>query len=596
MTPEPTIEPAYDIVIRGGTVFDGSGDAPVSADVAIRDGKIAAVGIIEGSGAEEIDAGGRIVTPGFVDIHTHYDGQITWENRLKPSSGHGVTTVIMGNCGVGFAPARAEHRELLIKVMEGVEDIPEIVMAEGVPWNWETFPEYLEAIAQRHADIDFAAQLPHNPVRVYVMGERGGGEAAASPQDLARMRALTAEAIRAGAFGVTTTRSVAHRFRDGRLVPSILSEEDEILALAQGMRDAGGGVFEILCDTRLDAAAQMAFLRRIIETSGRPLSFTLVQNPNKPGEWQELLAELEAAAADGLPIRAQIIPRPVGILLGLDLSLHPFAFHPSFRAIAHLPLAEKVAAMRNPAMRQRLLGETSDDPHQFFKSVVDDTASLFALGDPPNYHPARTDSIAARAEAAGLNALEVIYDELLKDDGRAVLYRPSGNREGDHFESAGIDLMNHPLTVLGLGDGGAHYGMICDASFPTYLLTYWVGHADPARRLPLAEAIRMLTSDPADTVGLRDRGRLAPGMKADVNVIDMAGLQLHAPRTAHDLPAGGRRLTQEAEGYDATIVSGVITYRHGEPTGALPGRFVPGQMSSFPDEALARVRAVEPTQ
>ena len=581
-------ETAFDIVIRAGTIFDGSGGAPITADVAIKDGLIAAVGRIDGQGDEEIDAQGRIVTPGFVDIHTHYDGQITWENRLKPSSGHGVTTVIMGNCGVGFAPARPAQRDLLIKVMEGVEDIPEVVMAQGVPWNWETFPEYLAAIAQRQADIDFAAQLPHNPVRVYVMGERGGGDEAATADDLAHMRALTAEAIQAGAFGVSTTRSMAHRFRDGRLVPSILSDEAEIFALAQGMRDAGGGVFEMLCDPRLDAAAQVAFMRRIIETSGRPLSFTLVQNPNKPGECDDILIELEAVAAAGLPIRAQIIPRPVGILLGLDLSLHPFAFHPSFRAIAHLPLEEKVQAMRDPAMRARLMAETSDDPHEFFKKVVDDTASLFALGDPPNYHPARDDSIATRAAAAGLNPLEMIYDELLKDDGHAVLYRPSGNTEGEHFEGAGLSQLHHPLTVLGLGDGGAHYGMICDASFPTYLLTYWVGHADPAKRLPLAEAIRMLTSDPANTVGLRDRGRIAPGMKADINVIDMAGLRLHAPRTAHDLPAGGRRLTQEAEGYDATIVSGVITYRRGEPTGALPGRFVPGQMASFPVETLAR--------
>lgn len=574
----------HDIVIRNGLVVDGSGGAPFVGDVAINGGKITAVGQVTGHGAEEIDAKDRIVTPGFVDIHTHYDGQITWENRLSPSSGHGVTTVVMGNCGVGFAPARPHQHELMVKLMEGVEDIPEVVMTEGVPWNWESFPDYLDALDKRPADIDFAAQIPHNPLRVYVMGERGANAEPPGAADLTEMRRLVTEAVRAGAIGVSTTRNIAHRFRDGRLAPSVCTEDMEILALAAGLRDAGTGVFELLGDARQSPTDQVKLLRSIAETSGRPVSVTLLQATEKPGEWREVLHGIEQANADGLRVRGQFIPRPVGTLLGLDVSLNPFAFHPSFRAIEHLPLPEKVKAMRDPELRRRLLSERSEDPHPYFKSVVNDINWLFPLGDPPNYHPALEDSIAARARATGNDPLEVIYDELLKDEGRALLYRPAANREGAHFEDAGEVFLRHPNMVLGLSDGGAHYGMICDAALPTYFLTHWVGHPDPAKRVPLPTAIRKLAADTAATVGLNDRGRIATGLKADINVINLDRLHLYAPRPVYDLPAGGRRLTQRAEGYEALIVSGTVTYRHGEATGALPGRLVRGRAASA-DEA-----------
>lgn len=580
-------DPQFDLVIRGGTIVDGSGGEAFDGDVAIRGRTIAAVGKVGGRGREEIAAEGRIVTPGFVDIHTHYDGQITWENRLAPSSGHGVTSVIMGNCGVGFAPARPGQRQLMIRMMEGVEDIPEAVMSEGLPWNWESFPDYLDAIGARRADIDFAAQLPHNPLRVYVMGQRGADCEPPTAEDLAQMRALTAEALRAGAIGVSTTRHLAHRYRDGRNVPTIFSEEAELLAMAEGLRDAGTGVFEMLGDDRISGEDTVALLRRLAATSGRPLSFTLTQPANGSDRWRVILDGIAAARADGLAIKAQVMPRPVGILIGLDLSLHPFVFHPGFAALAGLPLAEKVAAMRDPGLRRRLLAERSEDPHAFFKSVVDDTEWLFPLGDPPNYHPDAADSIAARARRAGLDPLEVIYDALLENDGRAVLYRPSANRIGERFEGAGEVFLKHPDVLLGLGDGGAHYGMICDASLPTYLLTHWVGHPDPAKRITLPRAIRMLASDTACAVGLHDRGRIAVGMKADVNVIDLAGLRLHAPRPIYDLPAGGRRLMQAAEGYEATIVSGEITYRGGQATGALPGRLVRGAQGAPGREGIA---------
>jgi N-acyl-D-aspartate/D-glutamate deacylase len=566
----------HDIVIRGGTVIDGSGGSAREADVAIGGGRIAEVGRVAGRGTEEIDAGGRIVTPGFVDIHTHYDGQVTWENRLAPSSGHGVTTVVMGNCGVGFAPARPDQHELLIRMMEGVEDIPDAVMFKGVPWNWETFPEYLDALDRRQADVDFAAQLPHNPLRVFVMGERGAACEPPTPEDLAAMRALTAEAVRAGAVGVSTTRHLAHRYRDGRNVPTVLGEHREVLALAEGLRDAGAGVFELLGDDRLSGEEQVAQLRDIAQVSGRPVSITLTMPANGNDRWRVILDGIAQANEEGLAIKAQAMPRPVGILVGLDLSLHPFAFHPSFRPLEKLLLADKVRALRDSEMRRRLLSEQSDDPHVFFKSVVDDVEWLFPLGDPPNYHPDKSESIAARASAAGLDPREVIYDELLKDDGRAVLYRPSANRNGERFEDAGATFLHDPHTLLGLGDGGAHYGMICDGALPSYFLSHWVRHPDPAKRVPLERAIRMLAHDTAQAVGLHDRGRIAPGLKADINVIDFDRLRLHAPHPVYDLPAGGRRLVQVADGYDVTIVAGQLTYRHGEPTGALPGRLVRG--------------------
>ena len=571
----------HDIVIRGGTVVDGTGGVPYAADLAIDGGRIVAIGQVPGSGAEEIDAAGQFVTPGFVDIHTHYDGQITWENRLSPSSGHGVTTVVMGNCGVGFAPCKRTDHELLIKLMEGVEDIPEVVMAEGVPWNWETFPDYLDALEKRESDIDFAAQLPHSPLRVYVMGERGANLEPPSEQDLSEMRRLTKEAVLAGALGVTSSRSYAHRFRSGQLAPSVPTEDQELLALAEGLRDAGAGVFQMVPSYDITATQRFKLFREIVETSGRPLSFTFMQTPHAPGDWRQTLDDLEAARNDGLPIKGQVIPRPTGGMLGLELSLHPFALNPGFREIEHLPLAEKVQRMRDPVFRQRVLSEQPADPHEFFKYIVSDLEAMFVLGDPPNYNPAPEDSIAARARRMGKAPNELIYDILLERDGREILYRPMGNMEGEKFESSGRNFLKTQNTILGLGDGGAHYSMICDAAYSTYLLTYWVRDAKSDRGLPLPWAIKKLAHEPAAAVGLHDRGLLKPGLKADINVIDLARLHLHAPHVSYDLPAGGKRLAQRADGYAATIVSGKVTYRNGKATGALPGRLVRGAQGIY---------------
>lgn len=572
----------HDLVIRNGTIVDGTGGPSFAGDLALKGDQIAAVGKVEGTGTEEIDATGCIVTPGFVDIHTHYDGQVTWEHRLAPSSNHGVTSVVMGNCGVGFAPVRAGHRELLVKLMEGVEDIPEVVMTAGVPFNWETFPDYLEALDQLSADIDFAAQLPHSPLRVFVMGQRGADLEPPTEDDLMKMRHLTTEAVKAGALGVSTSRNLFHRFRDGRFAPSVKTAEDELNALALGLRDAGAGVFQLIPDLSKPATLEFAMMRRLAIASGRPVSFTLVTGDsalvtgnNALDGWRYYLTGLAEAAAEGVPMKGQFFPRPVGVLFGLDLSYHPFSLNPSYRPIADLPLEQKVAAMRDPQMRKRLLAEAPEDVNPQFVKLVSHTDTLFPLGDPPNYLPAREDSIKARAAALGISDRELIYDELLRQDGRAILYCPVGNMENGRLDAA-VEMFDKPGVVLGLGDGGAHYGMICDAAYPTFLLTQYVCGPQGARRLLIERAIQMLAREPAEAVGLQDRGLVKPGYKADLNIINPDGLHLYAPEARRDLPQGGRRLSQRAGGYEATIVSGVITYRNGEPTGKLPGRLVRG--------------------
>jgi N-acyl-D-amino-acid deacylase len=576
----------YDLIIRGGEIHDGLGGPALIGDVAILDGRIAAVGQVDGSATEEIDATGKLVTPGFIDIHTHYDGQATWENRMAPSSNHGVTSVVMGNCGVGFAPCRPQQHEMLVELMEGVEDIPEVVMTEGLPWNWETFPQYLDALDQRPLDIDVAAQLPHSALRVFVMGERGARKEAPTTDDLAEMRRLTAEAIRAGALGVTTSRNLLHRTKAGDLAPSLHSEEDELLALASGLKDAGAGVYQIIPDIIGDATDEFGIMRRIAEEAGRPLSFSLLQMPTgDPQAWRKSLRLLDVANADGVKMRAQVFPRPVGMLYGLDLSFHPFSLHPSFRPLLNLSLAEKVEAMKDPELRQRLLMEEPEDTNPVSIKTVNNFRFSYLMGNPPNYEPDLEDQIERQAHLRNMTVNEYAYDLLMQDEGRAIFFLPGANyREGNL--NAAREMVSHPHTVLGLGDGGAHYGMICDASFPTFYLQTWVRDALPEHKVQLPRAIRALTHEPAMTVGLADRGQLAVGFKADVNVIEMDRLKLHRPTVVRDLPAGGKRLRQEADGYVATVVGGQVTYRDGVHTGALPGKLVRGAQSA-PITAMA---------
>jgi len=570
---------AYDLVLRGGTVLDGSGAPGFVADVGVRRGLIAAIGPSLAPGREEIDARGRLVTPGFVDIHTHYDGQATWDARMTPSSGHGVTTVVMGNCGVGFAPCRSEDRDRLIRLMEGVEDIPFPVLTEGLPWNWESFPDYLDALEARAFDVDIGAQLPHAALRVFVMGERGANREPATPADIAAMAAIAKRAVEAGALGFSTSRTLNHRTSDGQPTPTLTAGEDELTGIAMGLAAAGTGVLQLVSDFFPDGLAELAMLRRIVEQSGRPLSFSLVQSPKSPDGWKLMLAGLQDAADAGLPIKAQVCGRPVGVLFGLELTLNPFSQSAVYGEIARLPLAERVAALRDPDFRVRLLAEEGDPQGPFAGSALRAWDNLFPMDAVPDYEPTAEMTVAARAAASGRDPAEVALDALLEDDGRGMLYHPFLNYAGGSLDPS-FAMLNHKDTVPGLSDGGAHVGMICDGSFPTSNLVHWTRDRTRGPRIALEAMVAMQTRDTAQTVGLMDRGLIAPGYRADLNVVDYEALSLEAPRVAYDLPAGGRRLTQKAHGYVATIVGGVVTYRDGEPTGALPGRLVRGAKSA----------------
>ncbi len=556
-------------------MVDGTGRDPYAADVAIKDGRIAQIGNIAGAGTEEIDARDRLVTPGFVDIHTHYDGQAVWSSRMTPSSSHGVTTVVMGNCGVGFAPCRREDHELLISVMEGVEDIPGAVMADGLPWDWETFPQYLDALDARPRDIDTAAYLPHSPLRVYAMGQRGAEREPATPEDLARLRALAREAVEAGALGFATSRLHIHRTADGAAIPSFDSSETELTAIADGLKDAGRGVIQMVMDFPDESWSALKMLRRLAEQSGRPATFTMGSGNSGPEGWRDGLRIVEDAVRDGVAITAQVFPRPIGLVLGHRLTVHPFALCPTYKALTRLPHEEKMCALRTPEVRERLLNEPQGESASMLALLGRSYDWMFPLADPPNYEPSAKDSVAARARRLGQRPEEVIYDMLLEDDGNAMVYVALGNFYNARLDSV-REMLTHKDTVLGLGDGGAHYGMICDASYPTFTLAHWTRDRKEGR-LSLPWAIKALAHDPARAVGLDDRGVLAPGYKADVNVIDYDALRLNQPKVVFDLPAGGRRLDQTAEGYDLTIVSGQVVYRKGQPTGALPGRLVRGQ-------------------
>ncbi len=564
----------FDLVIRNGTLADGSGGDLQDADVAVRDGRIAAIGSFAGRGAEEIDARHRIVTPGFVDVHTHYDGQAIWSETLAPSSAHGVTTAILGNCGVGFAPCRREDQDMLINVMEGVEDIPGVVMAEGLPWDWETFPEYLDRLDAGRRDIDVAAYLPHSPLRVYVMGERGARQEPATEDDLKRLRALTRDAMAAGAIGFATSRLSIHKTADGGAIPTFDADVRELEEICAGMKDAGQGTLQIVLDAFRGWDNEYPIIDRLVESSGRPATFTLASGNEGPPSWRRVLDLMALTKAKGGQVTAQVMPRPIGLICGLELSVHPFIMCASWQKIAHLPLADKVAAMRDPAMRAALLNETPEPGHPF-NALGRNWRWMFPLDNPPNYAPPPETSLAAMADARGVTPEEIAYDRFLATDGKGMILAALGNFEGGSL-SAAHEMLTHPDCVPGLGDGGAHYGAICDASYSTYLLQHWVRDARGSERIDLAQAIHMLSAKSARAVGLQDRGLIRLGAKADLNVIDMDRIGIALPHIVRDLPAGGRRLDQRATGYDATIVSGTLIRRGDEATGARPGRLVRG--------------------
>ncbi|GAA4554598.1 N-acyl-D-amino-acid deacylase family protein [Pseudonocardia xishanensis] len=570
---------AEDLVIRGGTIVDGTGADGYRADVGVRDGRITEIGRVPTAGRRVVDASGCVVTPGFVDVHTHYDGQSTWSDHLDPSSRHGVTTAVLGNCGVGFAPCRAEDHALLVNAMEGVEDIPEVVMTTGLPWDWETFPEYLDALDQRARDIDVAVLLPHSPLRVYAMGQRGADREPATDADLDRLCWLAEEGLEAGAIGFATSRTAVHRRGDGEHIPSFRSADRELLAIARAM--GGNGIVQMVTSVSdgggLDEVRhEVHLMRDVSRAAGVTVTFSISQQNAAPHMIDTVLSWTDAANEEaGVDLRPQFAPRPIGVHMGFALSANPFSASETYQSLADLPLPERLVELRKPEVRERIVTEPPSSRVLPLVSAARQFERTYVMTDPPTYEPPPDLNIATIARQKRTRPEEVAYDALLADDGQAMLYVAFSNyAHGNLDHIAG--LVRRPDSIIGLGDGGAHYGMICDASYPTFVLTHWARDR-PAGRLTLAEAVRELTSTPADAIGLRDRGRITLGGRADINVIEHDRMSLPPARVVHDLPGRGRRLAQHARGYRHTFVAGQEIVTADEYTGALPGRLVRGR-------------------
>jgi len=568
----------FDLVIRNGLVIDGSGGEGRHGDVAVRDGVIAAVGDVEGTADRTIDADGAVIAPGFVDIHTHYDGQATWDEHLAPSAWHGVTTVVMGNCGVGFAPVRASDRDRLIELMEGVEDIPGAALHEGLSWQWESFAEYLDEVERRPHDIDVGAQVPHGALRLYVMGERGANREPASTDEIEEMGRIAAQAIEAGALGFTTSRTINHRTSRGEPTPTLTAARDELVGIARAIGRTDKGVLQVVSDL-VDFDEELETFRMMVGESGRPLSLSLAQHARRPLQYRRLLDAFAEANAEGLEMRAQVAARAIGILIGLQASVNPIARTPTFLRInerGRLPLPALVAELRKPEVREAIVDELRAKMRP--DSPAADPSRIYPLGEQPDYEPDPSSSVAALAARQGIDPLDLLYDLFLEQDGRALLYIPVLNYVDGNLDAVG-EMLSHPNAVPGLSDGGAHVGTICDGSFPTTLLAHWGRDRSRGPKFDVGWLISRQTRATAETVGLRDRGLLAPGLRADINVIDVDALTLHSPELSFDLPAGGKRLLQRVDGYLHTFVAGVETYANGKATGELPGRLVRGAQS-----------------
>ena len=561
----------FDLVVRAGSVLDGTGTEAYTADIGVKDGVVREIGRINSKTYQEIDADGAIVTPGFVDIHTHYDGQATWSNRMSPSSHHGVTTAVMGNCGVGFAPVRSEDHELLIELMEGVEDIPGVALHEGLSWDWESFEDYMDHLSARQFDMDIGAQLPHAAMRVYVMGQRGADREPATPQDVAQMKAITSRAIQAGALGFTTSRTLNHRSARGEPTPTLKAEAEELLGISEGIRDVGTGVIEMISDFD-DLDLEFDLLKSMVKKSGRPMSISLAQGISPHG-WRKMLDRIESANRDGFVMRGQVAPRAIGILLGLTTTLSPFSSRPSFSELAKMSVEEKLTALKDPDRKKRILQESPGRGFERLFKMMGEGRNLWLMSDPPDYEPSPEASLHAVATKEGKEVWSYIYDCMLGNDGRNILYTPFANYAEQNLDCC-RDMILHENTVMGLGDGGAHVGTICDASFITSLLTHWGRDRVRGEQIDLPTLVKSQTRDTALAVDLSDRGTLELGKRADLNVIDFENLNVSVPEIVHDLPAGGARLQQKSEGYLATICHGSVTYRFGHETEHLPGRLI----------------------
>jgi N-acyl-D-amino-acid deacylase len=565
----------HDIVIRGGTIIDGTGKAPFTGDVAIAGGRIAGVGGKQSPGKREIDAAGLMVTPGWVDVHTHYDGQAMWDPLLAPSCWHGVTTVMFGNCGVGFAPVKKHHRGALMDLMEGVEEIPNPVLAAGLTWEWETFPEFMDALERRPRAIDICAQAAHLPMRVYVMGDRAVRREPANADDIAEMRKLTIEALRSGAFGFTTSRTDSHKTPDGELVASRDADDHELLGIGSALGVTGTGAFGMNSDFD-DEEFELRWMRKLAKDTGRPVWFLLTDRYEDPQRWRRLIKAVHEARAQGLPLSAQMAGRPIGVMMGIGTALNPFTVRPSYKKLESLPIEEQRKRLRDPEVRRQILAEAPSEAEvaklaQFRQAVTKKWERFYVMGNPPDYEPGPEKSVANIAARTGRPPDEIAYDTIIEDG--QYLYFPVVNYvTGDHQPI--LEMLNDPACLLGLSDGGAHCTSIVDAGVPTFMLTHWSRDRSRGPKLPVEMMVKRQTSETADFFGLSDRGRLAPGLRADVNLIDYGRLQVQKPELVHDMPANGRRFVQKVEGYEATIVAGTPIFERGKHTGALPGRLV----------------------
>ena len=561
----------FDLIIKNGTLVDGSGSKSKLGNIAIKNGIIAAIGNFSGKANEVIDATNLVVTPGFVDIHTHYDGQAIWDSQLKPSSIHGVTTVVMGNCGVGFAPCKPEDRVKLVELMEGVEDIPAPVMHEGLNWQWETFEEYIKALEKNKLDIDICALLPHAALRVYVMGERAIKHEVATKEDMQTMRKLAKEAVEAGAFGFSTSRTISHKSLKGEYTPTLRAHEDELTAIAMGLSDAGSGFMEIVSDwNEPDPETEFEVLKRIVKKSGRPVVFSCTQRHDRPHFWEDLMSMARQAQKEGLPIRPVVTPRPIGLLLGLNGSQNPFSGTDTYKSISNLPLDRRVIEMRKDEIKSKILSEDPIKGSTFPLINRIGYTQMYRFGSPPNYNPKPEESIEAMAKEKGVSAAELAYEILIENDGNNFIYAPLVNY-ADHTFGVCKKMLDDKNAIMGLGDGGAHVGFILDAGYPTWLISYW---SVKKKAYSMEETVRRLTSDTANAAGLNDRGLLKVGLKADINIIDWENVGSSDPFMTQDLPAGGKRLMQHTQGYVTTIVSGKVTYKNGEFTKERPGTVV----------------------
>ena len=561
----------FDLIIKNGTLVDGSGSKSKLGNIAIKNGIIAAIGNFSGKANEVIDATNLVVTPGFVDIHTHYDGQAIWDSQLKPSSIHGVTTVVMGNCGVGFAPCKPEDRVKLVELMEGVEDIPAPVMHEGLNWQWETFEEYIKALEKNKLDIDICALLPHAALRVYVMGERAIKHEVATKEDMQIMRKLSKEAVEAGAFGFSTSRTISHKSLKGDYTPTLRAHEDELTAIAMGLSDAGSGFMEIVSDwNEPDPETEFEVLKRIVKKSGRPVVFSCTQRHDRPHFWEDLMSMARQAQKEGLPIRPVVTPRPIGLLLGLNGSQNPFSGTDTYKSISNLPLDRLVIEMRKDEIKNKILSEDPIKGSTFPLINRIGYTQMYRFGSPPNYNPKPEESIEAMAKEKGVTAAELAYEILIENDGNNFIYAPLVNY-ADHTFGVCKKMLDDKNAIMGLGDGGAHVGFILDAGYPTWLISYW---SVKKKAYSMEETVRRLTSDTANAAGLNDRGLLKVGLKADINIIDWENVGSSDPFMTQDLPAGGKRLMQHTQGYVTTIVSGKVTYKNGEFTKERPGTVV----------------------